>query len=221
MGVDGVAEDVVLQSKPAKDEQDVTTPFGVIRGLQIKNNWDEILDVLHSGCLAMKMSNSRSLHGDEVAVTLRVVVVGMLGVEPRAEGRGLLLQQVGLLALQVQGGGSRADPLLGGGGRREEVRSLSWALRAWLESRREAASISRALAVASASSRSLAAAAAAEVPGPETSEEEGATMVDARRPEEGARWPSWPERGGLGGARGSGLGDGKRAEAEDTIRRIP
>jgi hypothetical protein len=127
----------------------------------------------------MKMGDSCGLSGDGVGVALRVVVAVVLGVEPRA-----------------------ADL-------RRSASSLSWALRAWLESRREAASTSRALAAASASSRSLVAAAAAEAPEPESPPEEGAAMVrgpagHARRPE-GARRPEKARAGrGWAAAEGSG-----------------
>lgn len=56
---------MVLPGVAAEDEKDIAMPFGVVGGLQIKDDGDQILDVLHGGGLAMEVSDGRGLRGDE------------------------------------------------------------------------------------------------------------------------------------------------------------
>jgi len=116
---------MVLQGVAAEDEKDVATPFGVVGGLQIKDDGDQILDVLHGGGLAMKVSDGRGLRGDGARVVIfEGVVAEGLSAKPVAQGRGLSLQGVSLRALRVESSGGGADAFLGGGGRLEKVRLL-------------------------------------------------------------------------------------------------
>jgi len=123
----GVAEDVVLQSEAAEDEQNVATPLGIVGGVEVQNNGDEVLDVLDSGSLAVEMSDGSSFRGEGAGVVLFMVVVitAGLGAKPFPEVRGQPLEEVRLGALLFQGVGGSADTVLGRGGGLEEVRLLS------------------------------------------------------------------------------------------------
>jgi len=78
-----------------------------------------VLDVLDSSRLAVEMSNGR---GFRVGVIVaNIVVLEQLRVKTIAEGGSLLLQGVSLRALLVKSSGGRANALLGGGGRLQEV----------------------------------------------------------------------------------------------------
>jgi hypothetical protein len=81
-----VTEDVVLQGEAAEDEEDVAMPLGVVGGLEIKNDRNQILDVLDSSSLAVQVGDGRGLRVDEV-----VVVMGRIHTEAFQEGSGLLL----------------------------------------------------------------------------------------------------------------------------------
>ena len=48
-----VTEDVILQRKAAEDEEDVAASLGVVGGLEVQNDWNQVLDVLDSGSLAV------------------------------------------------------------------------------------------------------------------------------------------------------------------------
>jgi hypothetical protein len=101
-----ITEDVVLQSESAEDEKDVAAPLGVVGRLQIKNDGDQVLDVLDSGGLAVQMSNGRSFGA--VVVTVHGVVV--------PEGSDLLFQDVSLRTLLVKSSSGGTDVFLGSGG---------------------------------------------------------------------------------------------------------
>jgi len=148
---------VILQGETAEDEEDVAAPLGVVGGLKIKNDRDEVLDVLDGSSLSVEVGDGRCFRGGGVdVVILRIgVVVRMLGAEAIPEGRGLLLQGICLRALFVKSSSSGADTLLGGGSGLEKGSSV-------LVERREEASSSRRLAAERASSRSLVAVAMAE-----------------------------------------------------------
>jgi len=109
---------VILQGEMAEDEEDVAAPLGVVGGLKIKNDRDEVLDVLDGGSLSVEVGDGRCFRGGGVdVVILRIgVVVQMLGAEAIPEGRGLLLQGICLRALFVKSSRSGVDTLLGGGG---------------------------------------------------------------------------------------------------------
>ena len=48
-----VAEDVILQGKAAEEEEDVAAPLGVVGSLKIKDDRDQVLDILDGGSLAV------------------------------------------------------------------------------------------------------------------------------------------------------------------------
>jgi hypothetical protein len=126
VGMNDVAEDMVLQGKAAEDEQEVATPLGVVGGLQVEDDGNQILDVLHSSSLAMEASDGHGFRGDrtQVVVVVGSVVAERFSAEPFAEGGGLPLQSVGLLALRIEGGGGGANAFLSIGGGLEEGRLL-------------------------------------------------------------------------------------------------
>ena len=98
----GVVEDVVLQSEPSEDKEDVAAPFGVIGGLQVKDDGDQVPDILQGGGLAVQVNNGRGLRGDGARVVVgdRVVVAEGLSAKSLPKGRCLPLQGVALRALQ-------------------------------------------------------------------------------------------------------------------------
>jgi len=111
-----VAEDMILQGEAAEDEQDVPAPLGVVRSLKIEDDWDQVLDVLDCGGLAVETSNCRCFRRDGVGIlVVQCVVGGRAATEASPEGHGLLLQEVCLRALCVESGGGEADTLLGCG----------------------------------------------------------------------------------------------------------
>jgi len=121
--VGGVAEDVILQGETTEDEEHVATPLGVV-GVEVKNDGNEVLDVLDGGGLAVEVSDGSSLGGEgaDVVVVVRVLLVaGGLGAKAVPESRGLLFEEVRLRALLVEGLDGGADAVLGRGGGLEEV----------------------------------------------------------------------------------------------------
>jgi len=125
VGMNDIAEDMVLQGEATEGEQDVATPLGVVGGLQVEDDGNQILDVLHSSSLAMEASNGHGFRGDRTqVVVIGSVVAERFSAEPFAEGGGLPLQSVGLLALRIEGGGGGADAFLSIGGGLEEGRLL-------------------------------------------------------------------------------------------------
>ena len=44
---------MILQREAAEDEEDVAAPLGVVGGLEVQNDWNQVLDVLDSGSLAV------------------------------------------------------------------------------------------------------------------------------------------------------------------------
>jgi hypothetical protein len=114
----GVTENMVLQREPAEDEEEVATPLGVIGGLEVQNNRNQVLDVLDGGGLAVQMSDGRGIGGDGVAV---IVVLGVIVAETFPESSSLRFQRVGQRALFLESVGSGADVVLGVGGGFEEV----------------------------------------------------------------------------------------------------
>ena len=118
----GVTEDVVLQREAAEDEEDVAAPPGVVGGLEVQNDRNQVLDVLDSGSLAVQVSDGRGVGGEGViAAVLRAVVVEGVRAETVPEGSGLLFQGVGLRALLLEGVSSGTDAILRGSSRFEEV----------------------------------------------------------------------------------------------------
>jgi hypothetical protein len=181
---------VILQREAAEDEENVAAPLGVVGGLEVKNDRNQVLDVLDGGGLAVQMSDGRGfkVDGVVVVVVMRVVVAVGLSTETISKDSSLLLQGVGLRALLLEGSSSGTDTLLGSGGRLEEVGVLLQLLAALgVGGSREAASSSSVLAAARASSRSLAVVAAAKEP-------------ELESPEVGA---AMGVRGDQGGARGT------------------
>ena len=73
----------------------------------------------------MEASNGHGFRGDRTqVVVIGSVVAERFSAEPFAEGGGLPLQSVGLLALRIEGGGGGADAFLSIGGGLEEGRLL-------------------------------------------------------------------------------------------------
>jgi len=105
--------------------------------VEIKNDWNQILDVLDRGGLAVQVSDGRGLGGDraDVVVVERVVVALGVGAKAIPESGGLLLQGVRLRALLVKGGSGGADL-------RRSASAWICRLRSSLVVRREAASVS-------------------------------------------------------------------------------
>ena len=72
-------------------------PLGVVGGLEIKNDWNQILDVLYSGGLAVQMSDGRSFGVNGAVVVVRRAVITKrictgqrLAVPGRQWGRGCI-----------------------------------------------------------------------------------------------------------------------------------
>jgi hypothetical protein len=65
-----VTEDMILQGEMDKDEQDIAAPLGVVGGLQIKNDWDQVLDVLHSRSLVVQMIEGSNFRGGGAGVAV-------------------------------------------------------------------------------------------------------------------------------------------------------
>jgi hypothetical protein len=144
---------VVLQGESTQNEKDVAAPLGVVGGLKIKSDGNQILDVLDGGGLAVQVSDGCGFGGDGVVVAV-IVDFSISSAKALAEGGSLLLQGISGRALRIEGGSGHTDPFLGGGGGLQKGSLLlGCALRSELEARREAASSSRAWAAASASSR--------------------------------------------------------------------
>jgi hypothetical protein len=122
-GASDVAEDVVLQCEPAEDEDDVAAPLGVVGGLEVQNNGDQVLDVLDGGGLAVQMSHGRSIGGggERVVILGGVVVVAGMVAEAVPEFGSLPLEGVSLRALLLEGVSGGADAFLRVGGGREEL----------------------------------------------------------------------------------------------------
>lgn len=53
-----------------KDEQDIAAQLGVVGGLQIKNDWDQVLDVLHSRSLVVQMIEGSNFRGGGAGVAV-------------------------------------------------------------------------------------------------------------------------------------------------------
>jgi len=120
-----VAEDMVLQGVPTKSKEKVAAPLGVVGGLEVEDDGDQVLDVLDGAGLAVQVRNSSSLRGDRVlVVVVGFIVVDGLQTKSLPDGSRLRLQGVGLCALLGQGVGSSTDALLGGSGGLEKVRLL-------------------------------------------------------------------------------------------------
>jgi hypothetical protein len=118
--VGSVTEDVVLQGESTQDEKNVAAPLGVVGGLKIKNDGNQILDVLDGGGLAVQVSNSCSFGGGVVVV----VDVFIPSAKTFAEGGSLPLQSIGGRTLRIEGGSGHADAFLGGGGGLQKVSLL-------------------------------------------------------------------------------------------------
>ena len=104
------------------NEEDVAAPPGVVGGLEVQNDRNQILDVLDSGSLAVQMSDGRGVGGDGVIVAvLRVFVVEGVRAETVPEGSGLLFQGVGLRALLLEGVSGGTNAILSGSSGLEEV----------------------------------------------------------------------------------------------------
>jgi hypothetical protein len=117
----GGAEDMVLQGKAAEDEEEMAAPLGVVGGLQVQNNRNQVFDVLDCSSLAVQAGNSPCFRGEgEVVAIHGEIVPGRVDAETLAESSGLLLQGVGLRALLIESGGGSTNTLLGGGGGLEE-----------------------------------------------------------------------------------------------------
>jgi hypothetical protein len=122
-GASDVTEDVVLQGEPAEGEEDVAAPLGVVGGLEVQNNRDQVLDVLDGGGLDVQMSHGRGIGGGgECVVVLGggVVVAGMVA-EAVPEFGSLPLEGVSPRALLLEGVSGGADAFLRIGGGREEL----------------------------------------------------------------------------------------------------
>jgi hypothetical protein len=116
---------MVLQSELAEDEEDVTAPLGVVGGLEIKNDGNQVLHVLDNGGQAVQMSNGRGFGGDEaVIVIMRVVVPEGVRAKTITEGSDLLFEGVSLRALLVKSVSGSTNAFLGSGGGLEEVSLL-------------------------------------------------------------------------------------------------
>jgi hypothetical protein len=120
--VGGVTEDVVLQGEPTQDEKDVAAPLGIVGGLKIKSDGDQILDVLDIGGLAVQMGDGCGFGGEGGAVVVRGVVVP--STQAGAEGGSLPLQVIDGRALRIEGGSGHADAFLSGGGGLQKVNLL-------------------------------------------------------------------------------------------------
>ena len=57
--MDSITEDVILQFEAAEDEENMATPLGIVGGLQIKSDGDQVLDILNCGSLAVQPSDGR------------------------------------------------------------------------------------------------------------------------------------------------------------------
>jgi hypothetical protein len=117
--VGSVTEDVVLQGEATQDEKNVAAPLGVVGGPKIKNDGNQILDVLDGGGLAVQVSDSCGFGGGVV-----VVDVFIPSAKTFAEGGSLLLQSIGGRTLRIEGGSGHADAFLGGGGGLQKVSLL-------------------------------------------------------------------------------------------------
>jgi len=143
---------MVLQREPAKSEQKVAVPLGVLGGLELEDDGDQILDVLDGAGLAVQVHDGCCLVGDGVLViVVGIFVVEGLQADALANGGRLRFQGIGLRALLGQGVSSGPDALLGGGGGLQEIRLLLE-----LEVRAAETSSSSLWAAAVASSRSWA-----------------------------------------------------------------
>ena len=121
----GIAKDMVLQREPAKSEQKVAAPLGVLGGLELEDDGDQILDVLDGAGLAVQVRDGCCLVGDGVLViVVGIFVVEGLQADALANGSRLRFQGIGLRALLGQGVSSGPDALLGGGGGLQEIRLL-------------------------------------------------------------------------------------------------
>ena len=117
-----VTEDMVLQSESAEGEKDVAAPLGVVGRLQIKNDGDQVFDVLDSSSLAVQMGDGCDVRGESViAAVLRVVVVEGVRAETVLECSGLLFQSVGLRALLLEGVSGGTNAILSGNNGLKEV----------------------------------------------------------------------------------------------------
>jgi len=117
-----VTENVILQGEATKDEEQVAMPLGVV-GVEIKNDGDEVLDVLDGGGLAVKVNDGSGLGGEgsNVVIVMWLVIMRKLGAKAVPEGCGLLLEEIRLCVLLVERFGGGVDAVLGRGGRLEEV----------------------------------------------------------------------------------------------------
>ena len=117
-----VTEDVILQREAAEDEEDVAAPLGVVGGLEVQNDRNQILDVLDSSSLVVQMGDGCGVGGERViAAVLRVVVVEGVRSETIPEGSGLLFQGVGLRVLLLEGVSGGTNAILSGNSGLEEV----------------------------------------------------------------------------------------------------
>jgi len=113
---------VILQREATEDEEDVAAPLGVVGGLEVQNDRNQVLDVLDSGSLAVQVSDGRGVGGEGViAAVLRAVVVEGVRAETVPEGSGLLFQGVGLRALLLEGVSGGTNAILSGSSGLEEV----------------------------------------------------------------------------------------------------
>ena len=113
---------MVLQCEATEDEEDVAAPLGVVGGLEVQNDRNQVLDVLDSGSLAVQMSDGRGVGGEGViAAVLRAVVVEGVHAETVSEGSGLLFQGVGLRTLLLEGVSGGTNAILSGSSGLEEV----------------------------------------------------------------------------------------------------
>ena len=104
------------------NEEDVAAPPGVVGGLEVQNNRNQIFDVLDSSSLAVQMNDGCGVGGERViAAVLRVVVVEGVRAETVPECSGLLFQSVGLRALLLEGVSDGTNAILSGGSGLEEI----------------------------------------------------------------------------------------------------
>jgi hypothetical protein len=111
---------MVLQGIPAKGEEEVFAPLGIVGGLDVEDDGHQVADVLHCSSLAVQVGDSFSFGVDGAVV----IVPESLGAKTLAEGRCLLLQSVRLCTLRSEGGSGGANALLGSGSGLEEVNFL-------------------------------------------------------------------------------------------------
>jgi hypothetical protein len=91
---------MILQGEAAEDEEDIAAPLGIVGGLEVKNDWNQVLDVLDCSSMALQVGNGLCFRGDgEVVAVHGGVVSELVGTEALVKGSGLLLQSVSVRTL--------------------------------------------------------------------------------------------------------------------------